>query len=263
MWWLFLACSGDADLDPWAPPPLPEGVPAADPDDAELEALLGGSVDDAAVGAWIGQAATADEVTRRARAAQLTRVEHLVLAPGAWDADRTRALAASAFPDLTMLDASGVQLQDGAAAALASAPWTRQLTHLDLSESELGRDDVRAMAAGDLRRVEVLRLRDAGLDDDALIGVLDWRLGPLSELDLSGNALTEPGFRALAGSARVDQVRRLLLARTGADAVAVFALTTSPYAATVEHLDLRQNGLGDGEWSDLRAAFGDDAIPMD
>lgn len=257
MFWL-LACSGSSETDPWAPPPLPESVEAPSPERAQLEAAVGQTLDASRVGAWIGQASDAAELDRRLAATGSTSFRELVLRPGEWPAPMLESLAAAPLDGVEVIDARGVVIEDWG--PLASAPWWSGVTHVDLTGAQLGVDGTAALAAADLRRVRSLRLEDTDVHVD---GLLTWRLGALEELDLSDNDLDEAAFKALVTSARLDAVTRLDLSSTSPGERAAFYVSTSPYVATLEHLDLRRNELTAEDWSDLRAAFGDDAIPMD
>ncbi|MCP4808157.1 MAG: hypothetical protein GY913_31125 [Proteobacteria bacterium] len=263
MWWLLWACSGDVDEDPWAPPPLPDDIEAPTSERAGLEELVGGTIDTARVGAWIGQASDAPELERRLGAAEYTPVRELVLRPGAWDDASARALAAADLPDLTALDAAGAQFSPEGFTALGGADWWSSVEHLDLAGSGLGALGAAAMKRADLRGVRSLSLARSDLDGPAIDSVLAWKLGAVGVLDLSGNSLGEAPFKALVTSARMDAVRELDLSATSPGERAAFVVATSPYIATVERLDLRDNGLTAQEWSDLKSTFGDDAIVTD
>ena len=267
LWLVAIACSGGdpREIDPWAPPPLPEDLELPSEDILQLEELVGSSIEPAQVGDWIGQAGDAAELRRRLGAAELVPVRSMTLRGGAWTVESVNALAeARSLSSLEGLDAGGAALGPEGAAALARAPWLAGLQRLELDGAGIGDEGLAALCeAPDLRSIRVLDLADNDIGARGVACIGTGPFGKLEELDVSRNPLGDEGMRALAATARVDTLSALGVAEVGIGERGVFAIATSPYLAGLDRLDVRRNDLDEVQVGTLLGAFGDDAILAD
>ena len=131
------------------------------------------------------------------------------------DDDGAIALAGSQrCPYLEQLVLSGAGI--GAAGIAALAQGLRAIRHLVLgpvwyANNPIGADGARALAAGNLPQLASLHLGGCEIGDDGLAALVSapWFAGVV-ELDLSDNAITGRGLRALA-NARTSKLARIRL----------------------------------------------------
>jgi uncharacterized protein (TIGR02996 family) len=102
---------------------------------------------------------------------------------------------------------------------LFAAPLLRGVVELDLSTYQLGAPGFAALASSGISSLE--------------------------SLDLSSTAPGVPGIQALAGSAALSGLRRLILAKNRLGPVAIRHLAGSPHLANLRILDLSHNPIGD------------------
>lgn len=266
LWFVVIACFGGSsdDVDPWAPPPLPEDLESPSEQSLELEELVGATMEAGQAGDWIGQAQDATELRRRLAAADVTVVRTMTLRAGPWTPDAVEVLASSkALGELEVLDATGAVLGPQGAAKLSKAPWLRTVKQLRLGGAGIGDEGFSSLCEGDLRQVDELDLHDNGLTVASMTSLAGGPFGRLLRLDVSDNPIGDEGLRALASTARVDSLEQLGIANVGLEERGVFYTMSSPYLAGLDRLDVRGNGLEDSYVSELVGAFGDDAIRAD
>jgi len=264
--WLVIACSGGdgTEIDPWAPPALPEDLEPPTEASLALEELVGASIDPGQVGDWIGAAQDATELRRRMAAADLVTVYRVTLRAGDWSPEAVQVLAdAGSLRSLEQLDAGGARLGAEGGRILGGASWLGNVQILDLDGSGLGDDGFAGLCQGDLRGVVGLDLSHNGLTAASIERFGQGPFGKVERVDVSGNALGDEGLRLLAASKRLDTVTDLGIADVSMGERGLFYVVSSPSMAGLDRLDVRGNSLSEAQLGELVAAFGDDAIVTD
>lgn len=127
--------------------------------------------------------------------------------------------------------------QAGSVARLAASGLLGEIRHLTI-RGDIADDGVCALAEADLRTIERLNLRDVGMSDAGLFGLLEASEFRPVRLTLTGNAITDAGVTALASSAVVERLERLFLSRTEVTDEGVAALAAAPGLARLRDLAL-------------------------
>jgi uncharacterized protein (TIGR02996 family) len=171
---------------------------------------------------------------------------------------------------------------DAGAAALALAPYCKQLVDLDLAACEITAKGVRELAEarwfGKLGRLNLnqnsaaadgvhaltkgarsgalysLHLSDNELDAEAVKMLADSpALSGVHTFDLSENALDAETLQTLADSPYLTELRDLQLARCNLDGASVARLRSAPWLANLVQFSLSDNPIGDAALSTLLA----------
>lgn len=248
---LLLACSGGQDgpaepeVDPYAPPPLPEGLKVDETQQA-LVAIVGHSIEPSQVGDWIGMAEDVDELRERLFAASVVPVEGMTLRVGPWPEDMVKLLVNSPeLQSLVRLEASGAELGPAGGTLLVATPWMAQIEQLRLNESGIDEGVVVTLAEQpSLAQLKELGLANNGLRSKAVTALMEAQgLKALERLDLSGNRVGDAGARALAASARSGTLKELDLRDNGLSDEGAVYLASARGLADIERLDLRGNRI--------------------
>jgi len=174
---------------------------------------------------------------------------------------------------VSSLDLESMLIRHKGVEALGASPYTTQLTQLDLTGNDLGKQAMMALAmATSFDRVCAINLSQNQLDDDSITLLEHTRfaenlrslsvaynrnltpaaieflahapfLSGLEHLDIGWTQLGDDAALALAASTTLTNLKSLGLYWAGLSAVGVEALLHAPIASTLEHLDIRSNGL--------------------
>lgn len=192
-----------------------------------------------------------DELFRRTRTgpggkSYVRRVR--LLDPARAVADLARCPHLGQVPEL---DLSLGELGNGGVNVLARSPHLAGVRSLDLGRNELDDAGVRVLARSPaLANLRCLTLNDNGaVSADGVKAVADSPfLAGLTELDLSGNDVSDAGVRAVAGGRATGRVHTLRLAGNHIGDAGVAALVGSGLLARLlardPYLDLRDNAVG-------------------
>lgn len=122
-------------------------------------------------------------------------------------------------------------------APLTASGILSEIRHLTV-RGDIGDYGAEELAAGDLRTIKWLNLRDLYIEDDgvaALARASDFRP---HRLTLTGNPVTDEGLAALATSEVLKDMERLFLSRTDITSAGVAALAASPHLGNLRELCL-------------------------
>ncbi len=155
------------------------------------------------------------------------------------------ALGGSAFAGLTRLEVSNTNIGRPGLQALASASLP-ELETFDLSENQLGAADVQVVAGmAGLPRLRHLDLSYNRLGDLGLAALASSpHLTGLTALNLRGCTIGSAGGRALARTDRLTRLTALALADNRLGTRGVQALAASPALASVQAIGLGGNKIG-------------------
>ena len=174
-------------------------------------------------------------------------VRHLHLLDGA--SHVAAALASPHLARLTGLTVYAQYLREPLAEALAASPHLGNLRTLHLGRNHVGDPGCRRLLGAALGPLADLDLADNELTDDAAAQlVAAGRHGTLARLDLGGNALTAAGAARLVGAGVFPRLERLSLARNR-----LGGRRPGPALARVAALDLGGNGLTPDDVASLLA----------
>lgn len=171
----------------------------------------------------------------------------LELADNGLAAAEVRALAAVGFPQLASLDLSRNPLGEDGAEELAKADFLSRLCHLAVSRCGLGPVGAEVLFAGRLGSLTELDVSFNALGPDGADALAqEGSLTRLTALDLAFNDVETAGAEAIAAGEAFTSLVSLNLAGNRITKPGAEALAASEVLGSVESLDLAANPLGDG-----------------
>jgi uncharacterized protein (TIGR02996 family) len=179
--------------------------------------------------------------------------------------DTDAALLANApLENLSALDVSGCDLGPDGFRLIVRSPHLRQLTSLVAFRNQFGCDGLVALSESPLAgRLTVLEIQNTGVGDRGVAALAE---SPLLErlvgpgLNLSMNAISDPGATALAKCEHLAAFTELILRECRIGDAGARALAESPHVSNLAYLDLWKNRIGNAGASALAASPHLDAV---
>ncbi len=171
--------------------------------------------------------------------------------------DLRRILEPLRSPRLARLELTDCHLSNEGVSWLNEWAGRRQLTSLNLSNTELNLRAAVALASGDWPSLRVLTLANSRLGPKAAKAMVGagW-LGELRILDLNNATLSDNGVKTLVSTPAVGNLLALDLRRNAITDPGAKALLDSPHLANLIHLNVDENAISDEMRAALQQRFG-------